>query len=126
MATGIRLHNVDIPPHAIRGQNARLTCKYDMEGDKLYSIKWYRNGHEFYRYIPSDNPSTTIFNGNGINVDKSQSSEEEILLRSVDLDTTGLYTKWRFHNLKNILEKFVKLCLHSSYEIFILTKFFSL
>ena len=62
-----------------------------MEGDKLYSIKWYRNGHEFYRYIPSDNPSTTIFNGNGINVDKSQSSEEEILLRSVDLDTTGLY-----------------------------------
>eukprot|EP00093_Oithona_nana_P002116 02116.XXX_19023_33521_1 [CDS] Oithona nana genome sequencing. len=90
-ATGIRLHNVDIPPHAIRGQNARLTCKYDMEGDKLYSIKWYRNGHEFYRYIPSDNPSTTIFNGNGINVDKSQSSEEEILLRSVDLDTTGLY-----------------------------------
>ena len=90
VATGIRLHNVDIPPHAIRGQNARLTCKYDMEGDKLYSIKWYRNGHEFYRYIPSDNPSTTIFNGNGINVDKSQSSEEEILLRSVDLDTTGL------------------------------------
>ena len=62
-----------------------------MEGDKLYSIKWYRNGHEFYRYIPSDNPSTTIFNGNGINVDKSQSSEEEILLRSVDLDTTGMY-----------------------------------
>ena len=93
VATGIRLHNVDIPPHAIRGQNARLTCKYDMEGDKLYSIRWYRNGHEFYRYIPSDNPSTTIFNGNGINVDKSQSSEEEILLRSVDLDTTGLYTR---------------------------------
>ena len=66
-----------------------------MEGDKLYSIKWYRNGHEFYRYIPSDNPSTTIFNGNGINVDKSQSSEEEILLRSVDLDTTGLWKKNR-------------------------------
>ena len=42
-----------------------------MEGDKLYSIKWYRNGHEFYRYIPTDNPKTTIFNGNGINVDVS-------------------------------------------------------
>ena len=41
----------------------------DLEGDNLYSIKWYRNGHEFYRYIPSDHPQTTIFNGNGINVD---------------------------------------------------------
>ena len=70
-STGIRLLNVDIPPHAIRGQNARLTCKYDLEGDNLYSIKWYRNGHEFYRYIPSDHPQTTIFNGNGINVDVS-------------------------------------------------------
>ena len=42
-----------------------------MEGDKLYSIKWYRNGNEFYRYIPSDTPDTTVFNGNGINVDVS-------------------------------------------------------
>ena len=44
----------------------------DLEGDNLYSIKWYRNGHEFYRYIPSDHPQTTIFNGNGINVDVSK------------------------------------------------------
>ena len=71
-STGIRLLNVDIPPHAIRGQDARMTCKYDLQGDKLYSIKWYRNGHEFYRYIPSDSPQTTIFNGDGINVDVSR------------------------------------------------------
>lgn len=90
-STGIRLLNVDIPPHAIRGQDARMTCKYDLQGDKLYSIKWYRNGHEFYRYIPSDSPQTTVFNGNGINVDKIQSTETELLLRSVDLDTTGLF-----------------------------------
>ena len=67
----IKLLKVEIPPHAIRGQDARLICKYDMEGDKLYSIKWYRNGNEFYRYIPSDTPDTTVFNGNGINVDVS-------------------------------------------------------
>ncbi len=67
----IKLLDVEIPPHAIRGQDTKLRCIYDMEGDKLYSIKWYRNGHEFYRYIPSDNPKTTIFNGNGINVDVS-------------------------------------------------------
>ena len=67
----IKLSGVKIPPHAIRGQDAQLHCDYNLEGDKLYSIKWYRNGHEFYRYIPTDNPKTTIFNGNGINVDVS-------------------------------------------------------
>jgi len=34
-----------------RGQTAKLSCNYDLEGDKLYSIKWYRNRHEFYRWI---------------------------------------------------------------------------
>ena len=68
----IRLLEVTIPPHAIRGQNSKLNCNYDMEGDKLYSIKWYRNGHEFYRFIPSDEPKTTVFNGDGINVDVSR------------------------------------------------------
>ena len=67
----IRLLEVTIPPHAIRGQNSKLNCNYDMEGDKLYSIKWYRNGQEFYRFIPSDEPKTTVFNGDGINVDVS-------------------------------------------------------
>jgi hypothetical protein len=91
-ALGIRLREVAIPPHAIRGQNARLRCLYDMEGDELYSIKWYRNGHEFYRYIPSDEPQTTVFNGEGgINVDESESTETEIVLRSVDLATTGQF-----------------------------------
>lgn len=87
----IKLLNVVIPPHAIRGQNAKLRCNYDMEGDKLYSIKWYRNGHEFYRFIPTDNPKTTIFNGNGINVDEHKSTETEIILRNVDLSTTGQF-----------------------------------
>ena len=72
-SSGIKLLKVEmeIPSHVIHGQDARLICKYDMEGDKLYSIKWYRNGNEFYRYIPSDTPDTTVFNGHGINVDVS-------------------------------------------------------
>ena len=71
MVSSIKLKNVSIPPHAIRGQDVKLECLYDMEGDKLYSIKWYRNGHEFYRYIPTDVPNTAIFDGNGIKVDVS-------------------------------------------------------
>ena len=42
-----------------------------MEGDKLYSVKWYRNGKEFYRHIPSDNPTTAVFRQPGLYVDVS-------------------------------------------------------
>ena len=51
-----------IPPHALKGHQAVLRCNYDMEGDDLYSVKWYYNQKEFYRFIPSDNPKVTIFN----------------------------------------------------------------
>ena len=46
-----------------------LECSYDMEGDKLYSVKWYRNGKEFYRHIPTDNPPTGVFRQAGLLVD---------------------------------------------------------
>ena len=51
-----------IPPHALKGHQAVLRCNYDLEGDDLYSVKWYFNQKEFYRYIPTDNPKVTIFN----------------------------------------------------------------
>ena len=31
-----------------------MCCRFDMEGEEVYSVKWYKAGHEFYRYIPGD------------------------------------------------------------------------
>ena len=60
---GVRLLSDSvIPPHALKGHQAVLRCNYDLEGDDLYSVKWYFNQKEFYRYIPTDNPKVTIFN----------------------------------------------------------------
>lgn len=41
VANGLKLLQVSIPPLKLTGQNARLACLYDLEGDALYSIKWY-------------------------------------------------------------------------------------
>lgn len=41
-----------VPDQVILGEMASLHCLYDMEGEELYSVKWYKNGHEFFRYIP--------------------------------------------------------------------------
>ena len=34
------------------GHMLNLECDYKLEGDTLYSLKWYRDDKEFYRYIP--------------------------------------------------------------------------
>jgi hypothetical protein len=77
--------------HTNQGEDLELVCNYDLEGDKLYSVKWYRNAQEFYRYIPTDNPSTAVFRQPGLIVNEYRSSETNIFLRMVDLMTTGLF-----------------------------------
>ena len=42
LVTSIRLTRTSLPSHAILGEDVVLECGYDMEGDKLYSVKWYR------------------------------------------------------------------------------------
>ena len=47
-----------------------------MEDDNLYSVKWYRNEAEFYRFVPNDRPKLQIFPQDGIRVEVSSYSEE--------------------------------------------------
>lgn len=90
---GVRLLDDSvIPPHALKGHQAVLRCNYDLEGDDLYSVKWYFNQKEFYRYIPTDNPKVTIFNHHaGVKVNARLSTEREVVLDNVDFTTTGQY-----------------------------------
>lgn len=67
---GLRDVRVTIPTAVKRGDNALLICNYDMEGDSLYSIKWYKGKREFYRYTPKETSSIIkTFPVAGINVE---------------------------------------------------------
>ncbi|XP_069175178.1 uncharacterized protein [Procambarus clarkii] len=53
-AAGDLLRGVDVPQFAFAGGEATLSCTYDLRSTRLYSLKWYHNGTEFYRYVPTE------------------------------------------------------------------------
>lgn len=59
--SGDLLRGVTVPQYAFAGGQATLSCSYDLHNRRLYSLKWYHNGTEFYRYVPTERqgPTTT-------------------------------------------------------------------
>lgn len=75
--TCLRLTEVRIPNHTIRHTDVRLDCHYDLDGEALYSVKFYKDGNEFYRFVPRDIPPVLIFDQPGVAVDVSTFIEQE-------------------------------------------------
>lgn len=65
---GLEIH-VTVPSAVENGKNAILECEYELGYDTLYSLKWYKGRHEFYRYTPKEIPAVKLFLKNGIKVD---------------------------------------------------------
>lgn len=59
-------------PHAVSpGDDVYMRCKYNLDTDQLYTVKWYKGRQEFFRYVPKELPNTKVFPLPGINVDVS-------------------------------------------------------
>ena len=54
----IRLTEDSIPSHAIIDDQVDLVCNYDMEGDKLYSVKWWELINSFLPWFVTHNQTT--------------------------------------------------------------------
>ncbi|GFU00433.1 uncharacterized protein NPIL_266891 [Nephila pilipes] len=67
----LRLAKLDVSSAVIRGEPAWLNCSYTLEGDELYSVKWYKNNVEFYRFLPTDRPPGQKYDLQGVYVDVS-------------------------------------------------------
>ncbi|XP_023238496.1 uncharacterized protein LOC111637270 [Centruroides sculpturatus] len=66
---GLKMCDLDVPGAVIAGKSVWLRCGYDLEEDELYSVKWYKNNVEFYRYLPSDVPPGQKYDLLGVYVD---------------------------------------------------------
>ncbi|XP_066257058.1 uncharacterized protein [Euwallacea similis] len=81
-----------VPQAIISGKDAALQCSVDFEGHQLYSLKWYREQAEFYRYTPQTYNPVTIFEVKGINVKLSESKPERIILKNVSRNISGIFS----------------------------------
>ncbi|XP_031763262.2 uncharacterized protein LOC113510262 [Galleria mellonella] len=80
------------PPVVQRGSDATLACLYQLTDAPLYSVKWYRGRHEFYRYSPTETPATKIFPFAGINVDLARSNQSQVVLTRVSFGLSGNFS----------------------------------
>ncbi|CAH0556607.1 unnamed protein product [Brassicogethes aeneus] len=82
---------IRVPEVAKSGDTVTLSCEYDLEQVALYSIKWYRNDEEFYRFVPKESPPFRAFPLKYVNVDISRSGPNDVTLRGVRRELSGNY-----------------------------------
>lgn len=54
--TGLRITRLSVPKAVENGSAVHLSCFFELEGETLYSVRWYRDYVEFYRFLPSNAP----------------------------------------------------------------------
>ncbi|XP_047738319.1 uncharacterized protein LOC108680069 [Hyalella azteca] len=87
----LRLLRTVIPDYALRGGSARLTCDYDAGESSLYSVRWFKDDLEFYRYVPRSVPSYQVFQRQGFVVDEGASEASHVVARGLQFEASGQY-----------------------------------
>ncbi|KAH6936666.1 hypothetical protein HPB50_020573 [Hyalomma asiaticum] len=90
-AQALRLIGLQVPESPTRGSTVELECHYDLERDQLYSLKWYKDGVEFFRYVPRDRPRIKVFHIKGLKVDMLQSNYSSLYLKNLSALSAGAY-----------------------------------
>lgn len=83
---------IKIPAAVERGKQAKLRCTYDMEGDPLYAVKWYKSEREFFRYTPLDTPPFKQFPTEHLHVVEGISNGTVVVLNNVSLESSGEFS----------------------------------
>ncbi|CAH1131718.1 unnamed protein product [Ceutorhynchus assimilis] len=90
-SNGLKWVRVNVPQYRVPGEIAQLQCDYDLGNDSLYSVKWYKEHEEFYRYVPKSRPQSISYTVEGVNVDMTKSDSRKVVLHSVNWRTSGFF-----------------------------------
>ncbi|KAJ9585522.1 hypothetical protein L9F63_002688, partial [Diploptera punctata] len=88
---GLKLVRLDVPAIADIFSPVTLKCEYNLEDMNLYSVKWYKDGFEFFRYMPDYDPRSQALKSSGITVDLQKSDMNQVTLINLQFNHTGNY-----------------------------------
>lgn len=77
----LKLKGVFGPRWVNEGDQVKIECRYDLGRDVVYSIKWYKDSQEIYRYVPTDQPEYKSFPSKGIKVDEAKTRPNQLVIR---------------------------------------------
>ncbi|XP_076351889.1 uncharacterized protein LOC143247517 [Tachypleus tridentatus] len=89
--SALHIVSLHFPDEVQSGQELQLRCDYNLDGENLYSVKWYRDDMEFFRYVPMDNPVKQFFSLDGIHIDIERSNKDIVVLTKVTPVTEGVF-----------------------------------
>ncbi|XP_013169060.1 PREDICTED: uncharacterized protein LOC106118850 [Papilio xuthus] len=94
LASAHKITQLKVPLYADPRRAAELSCHFEMDDQKLHSVKWYRDTHEIFRYNPSQKPPIRLFNVTGIMVQGGECTADSCLVRVMPppLATRAAYT----------------------------------
>ena len=68
----IQITKFQVPTYVTLGEPVEMKCEFNLSKEEIiYTIKWYKEEVEFFRYEPGQRPKTKYFSVPGINVDVS-------------------------------------------------------
>ncbi|XP_068632679.1 uncharacterized protein [Battus philenor] len=92
VVTGLELLELRVPAHVPLGTRASLSCRWKLgPTDVLYSVKWYKDGKEFFRHVPRDVEPRRKFLLPGVDVEQSSPNGSNVTLFPAVLETGGRY-----------------------------------
>ena len=71
---------ISSPDYIFYGDPMWLNCSADLDFNQIYSIKWFKDNQEMYRFITSNQQPTTFYQTSGIMIDVSDDSVRVLLL----------------------------------------------
>ncbi|XP_026315809.1 uncharacterized protein LOC113227146 [Hyposmocoma kahamanoa] len=88
----LQLLDLVVPSYVPLGTRAQLSCRWALgPADILYSVKWYKDGREFFRHVPRDLESFRKFQLPGVDVEVSDESGSNLTLTPAVPATEGRY-----------------------------------